>query len=235
MVSVNNSVGMNPYSLAYSNGKIYVTNGPASNVTVLDAVTLNFITEITVGVYPQEIVALGNRVFVCNTSLYGGAEDSTVSVINSNADSVEKTITLRKDPGSIIVNNDYRIVVGCSGGSNMIYFIDKDTLGIVDSAYVPDGFGTNIAVDGETSNIYFISGNGNVVRLNQQTKFSEIVINAGSSSFFYGYNFDWRNRKHYVLDARDFASPGSLHIFSIGGTFEKSFNTGIAPRRVIFK
>lgn len=231
----NPSVGMNPYGITISNGKVYVTNGPASNVSVLDENNLSLITTIPVGVYPQEITSQSNRVYVCNTSAFGGADDSTVSVINAQTDIVEKTITVRKDPTSIVVNNDFRIVVGCGGGSGMIYLIDKDTLGIVDSAFISDGFGKEIAVDKESSNIYFISGNGNIVRLNQQNKFTEIIIQAPVTSFYYGYNFDWRNRKHYVLDARNFVTQGRMDIFAIGGTFERTITTGIAPRRVIFK
>ena len=235
ILNVNPSVGINPYGITITNGKVYVTNGPASNVSVLDENTLNLITTIEVGEYPQEITSLGLRVYVCNTSVWGGNADSTVSVINAVADSVAKVITLRKDPTSIVVNNDYRIVVGCGGGSGMIYFIDRDTLGVADSAFIPDGFGKEIAVDKESSNIYFISGNGNIVRLNQQNKFIEVVIQAPVTSLYYGYNFDWRNRKHYVLDARNFVTAGRMEIFSIGGTLERTIATGISPRRVIFK
>lgn len=235
VITVNPSVGINPYGITIANGKVYVTNGPASNVSVLDENTLSLITTVPVGEYPQEITSFGTRVYVCNTSEWGGNADSTVSVINALNDTVEKTITVRKDPTSIVVNNDYRIVVGCGGGSGMIYYIDKDTLGIADSAFIPDGFGKEIAVDKESSNIYFISGNGNIVRLNQQNKFTEIVIQAPVTSLYYGYNFDWRNRKHYVLDARNFVSPGRMEIFSIGGTLERTLTTGISPRRVIFK
>jgi YVTN family beta-propeller protein len=80
--------GTNPYSDAIANNKIYATNGPASKVTVLNMSNFSTIKEITVGAYPQEILGYQNKVYVCNTSLFGGAHDSSVSVINAITDSV---------------------------------------------------------------------------------------------------------------------------------------------------
>ena len=93
-------IGTNPYSLTSANNKIYITNGPASNVSVVDMNSLSIIKNIGVGAYPQEILAIGNKVFVCNTSLYGGAQDSTVSVIDATTDNVVKTVIVQKDPSS---------------------------------------------------------------------------------------------------------------------------------------
>ena len=63
------TVGRNPYSLTISNDKIYITNGPASNVSVLNLNDLSLVTTVTVGVYPQEILAKNNKVFVANKVL----------------------------------------------------------------------------------------------------------------------------------------------------------------------
>ena len=229
-------VGTNPYSLTIANNKIYVTNGPARNVSVLDLNSLSLITTINVGVYPQEILALGNKVFVCNTSLYGGAQDSTVSVIDVSTDQVAATITVQKDPSSLAVTNDNNLIVGCPGQFGYAYIIDPNSYNKIDSFLSIDGMGKDIAVDTESDDIFFISNSNNIISINLVSRVSAVVINKPSgTSFFYGYNYDYINKKHYVCDAKNFTTNGSLYIYNESGALENTYTTGVSPRRVVFK
>jgi len=90
------TIGTNPFSLAIANDNIYITNGPASNVSVLKLNDLSFVKDITVGVYPQNILSFNNKIFVANNSLYGGASDSTVSVIDPVSNTVIAKIDCKK-------------------------------------------------------------------------------------------------------------------------------------------
>ncbi|MEO8209024.1 MAG: YncE family protein [bacterium] len=241
-VKLSNNVGINPYSLTIANGKIYVTNGPAGNVSVVDKNSLATITTIPVGIYPQEILAIGNKVFVCNTSIFMGATDSTVSVIDAASDQLISTIKVRQAPSSLAVTNDGKLLVGCPGSpaAAMIYKIDPDNYLKLDSFVIANGFASgfdkDIAVDANTDNIYFISAVNNIVRLNLTTRLPEIFIaNTSSSSYFYGYNFDSENQKHYIADAKNFVTNGSFYIYDYNGTLINTFETGLAPRRILIK
>jgi YVTN family beta-propeller protein len=231
--------GKNPYSLAIANNKIYVTNGPAGNVSVLDQNSLAEIKTITVGAYPQEIFELGYTIFVGNKSVFGGTQDSTISVIDAAKDSVIKTITVRKDPSSIAYRNGGKIYVGCPDPANIIYTIDASTFNKIDSVVSPLGFVSDISVDINSSNIYFIGGlSGSadkIVKLDMSNKTFTTIITANSGSTFYGYGFDYYNMKHYVLDAKNFQVDGSLYIYDINNSLQRTFATGISPRRVVFK
>jgi len=236
-VLISQVVGTNPYSLTTTNSKIYITNGPASNVSVVDVNSLSLITTINVGVYPQEILALGNKVFVCNTGMYGGAQDSTVSVIDAALDQVVATITVQKDPSSLAVTNDGNIIVGCPGQFGYAYIIDTNSYNKIDSFLSIDGMGKDIAVDTESSDIFFISNSNNITYINIASRVSAVVISNSNPgvSFFYGYNYDYMNRKHYVCDAKSFIINGSLNIYNENGILESTFTTGVSPRRVVFK
>jgi YVTN family beta-propeller protein len=229
--------GSSPYSLGISYFKVYVTNGPGSNVSVFDYSTLNLIKEIGVGVYPQEILATVNKVFVCNTSAYNGQSDSTVSVINSLTDSISAVITLRKDPTSItesFENNANIVYAGCQGGGGMIYKIDWSSLNKLDSFSLSNGFDKDMVY--HNGSIYYISALNNIDKLDLASRtVSTVVMNPGSGAYFYGYNFDEINLKHYVLDAKNFQANGSLNIYSSSGSLERSFTAGVGPRRVVFK
>ena len=230
-------VGTNPYSLCVSNGKIYITNGPAGNVSVLNASTLGFIKNISVGVYPQEIIALNGRIFVCNTSVYGGNQDSTISVIDASKDSVIHVIVLGKDPFSIAVSNDNNIIAGCLGTEGKLYKIDPTTFNITDTMSNPWGFGKDISVDLQTNDIYFISSSNHIVKSNFQSRSNVVAIynSEPASSFFYGYLFDSVNRRHYVADARNFSVSGLMKIYNINSILLNTFSTGIAPRRPLLR
>jgi YVTN family beta-propeller protein len=243
-VILSSNVGVNPYSLATANGKLYITNGPVNNVSVVDKNSLMTLSIITVGVYPQEILALGNKVFVCNTSEFMGATDSTVSVIDAASDIIIATIKVRQTPSSLAVTNDNKLLVGCPGVSaiGIIYKIDPDNYSILDSFVINNafasGFAKDIAVDRNTDNIYFISNLNNIVRLNLVTKQSIVFINNlnASTDLFYGYNYDSKNVRHYVANADiNFTLNGSLNVYDGNAALLNTFTTGIAPRRIVIK
>src|SRR4030095_7673219 len=232
-----NPFGTNPYSIAVPGQRAYITNGPSGKVSVIDLNNLSFMQDITVGVYPQEILFCNGSIYVCNISAFGGAADSTVSVINPNSNTVVSTIVLRKDPTSIKCaeqNNGLVLYAGCQGGGGIIYKIEVNTHNKLDSFNVPNGFDKDLIY--EDGAIYFISGSNNIDKLDLTTRtVTTFITNPGSSAYFYGYNYDNVNKKHYVLDAKTFTVDGSLYIYSQSGILEKTFVAGVGPRRVYFK
>jgi len=229
------SFGTNPYSLAISNSKVYATNGPVSKVTVLNVNDFSIVKEISVGIYPQEIIAYNNNVFICNTSLYGGSKDSTVSVINSVTDSVIAKITVHKDPSSLAISKDNALLIGCPGNNGKIFKVDLSTYQKLDSISLSSGFDKDISVDMNTGNIYYINYNNGISYCNFSTgQVTDIISNPNpSANYFYGYNYDYTIGKHFIADAKDFTTTGSLYVYNSSGSLENTFATGIAPRRVV--
>lgn len=237
------TAGTNPYSLTSANGKLYLTNGPANIVTVVDKNTLNFITTVNVGTNPQEILSIGNRVFVCNTSNFAGSTDSSVSVIDAGSDQLIATINVRKTPSSLAVTNDGKLLVGCPGNSNsgIIYKFDPDNFSRLDSFVISGsfaaGFDKDIAVDRISNDIYFISFFNNIIKYNMSTRTYSVFINNFNTQddFYYGYNFDSKNRKHYIANAKNFVINGNIQIYDESGNVIKTYTTGLAPRRIVIK
>ncbi len=235
-------VGNNPYSLAIANEKIYITNGPTNNVSVINRNNLTAVTTIPVGIYPQEIISIGNKVFVCNTSVFGGGTDSTVSVIDATIDQVVATIVVRKKPSSLAAANDGSLLVGCPGDAvqGIIYKINPFTYSKLDSFIISSGlaigFDKDIAIT-NNNEIYFISYLNNIVKLNLSTKLHSVFIpNTNTAvNFFFGYNYDSKNQKHYIANARDFISKGHLLVYDVNGVNTKTFSTGVIPRRIVIK
>ena len=230
-------VGTNPYSLAIANNKIYITSGPAGNVSVLNLNDFSFVKNIKVGAYPQEIIAKNNFIFIANNSVWGGASDSTVSVIAADLDSVISTIVVKLNPSSLAISNDGFLLVGCPGNDSLavIYKVDLTSFAKVDSFLIPGyGFGKDISIDKNSDEIYFKGSTNDIVGLNLLTKNVTRVVDAKSVTFTYGYGYDYSNGVHYLLDAKDFSANGSLITYGSDGTLLHTYETGIAPRRVLF-
>lgn len=233
-VLLSKEVGTNPYSLAYSNNKIYITNGPASSVTVVNESDFTSVKEISVGVYPQEIIAYEGNIYVANNSLWGGDSDSTVTVINSETDEVINTITVKPDPSSLAISNEGDLLIGCPSG--IIYEVELQSFAKVDSFEISDlGFGKDICVDKNSDMIYFKSMSNVIAGLNLSTGETEIAVEDNNILFTYGYGYDYISGNHYLTDAKDFSSNGALHIYNGEGVLLNSYETSIAPRRIAFE
>ena len=233
------NAGVNPYSLAVSNNKAYLTNGSAGNVSVVDLNTFTAVKTIQVGVYPQEILAYSGKVFVCNTSLYGGQQDSTISIIDASADELIKTISVRKDPSSVCIANN-KLVIGCPGDSSSarLYWLDLTTLKLTDSSTVlTNGFSKDISYNSNDNYLYYISINNNIVKYNISSKTESILIaNTNPAGiFYYGYAYDATNKIHYLADAKNFSNNGRIVLYGFNGNYKKEYSTGVAPRRIVIK
>lgn len=243
LVLTSASVGTNPYSLTITNNKVYLTNGPSGNVSVIKLSDFSNVTTVTVGVYPQEILAVGTKVFVCNTSIFGGATDSTISVIDAESDQVTATIKVRQTPSSLAVTTDGKLLAGCPGDASngIIYKIDPVSYQKLDSFIISNGFAIgfsgDIAVDKNSSDIYFISYSNNITKLNLSTKTASVFIpnTNTATNYFYGYNFDSKNRKHYLANAGNFTAEGILQIYDALGNNTGNFTAGLFPRRIVIK
>lgn len=228
------SVGTNPYSLCAANGKIYITNGPSSKVSVVNASDLSTIKEISVGAYPQEIMSYNNRVFVCNTSVYGGASDSTISVIDAGTDAVVQTLKVDIDPVSVVVTNNNKLLVASWSNSGRIYEFETITFTQTNVYTSPYGFMKEFCADRNANDVYFVGYDNDIIRFNLDTKqFSKVITKPTANSFIYGYVYDYIGGRHYLADAKNFVSNGAMYVYDSGGNFLKEYPTGVAPRRFL--
>ncbi len=241
LASVN--VGTNPYSLTAAFGKIFITNGPANNVSVVDKNTFAVLGNIGVGVYPQEILAIGNNVFVCNTSEFGGATDSTVSVINAQSNTVIATIQVRKTPSALAISEDGKLLVGCPGDSisAAIFKIDPLTFNKIDS-FTNLKYGLAKDISALTSQyIVYIGGNvyseEGIIKYDMSNRISEEIIPKPLTGLNYCLAADYDENVIYVGYIPSFSASGKLQIYNLSGSLQKNLNIagGIAPRRIVVK
>lgn len=113
----NNTVDVHDIVFSPDGSKYFVTCQKSNSVSVMDAMTDQFITSIPVGVYPQEIVASSDPstpylYVTCmeDTSTFPGNRGS-VYVINWQTNTVVRALNTGFQPHGIAVNDDKHMVI----------------------------------------------------------------------------------------------------------------------------
>lgn len=229
--------GVNPYSLTILNGKAFCTDGPDSSVHILDINSFNVIKRIKTGLYPQEIVSIGNKVFVANTSIHG-IEDSTIMVIDGANDIAIANIKIAGSPTSIAVSSDGYLLASSSAFGGIIYKFAPHNYAKSDSFLVSSLTIKDINVDYYTGKIFFISNNNSIKSLNPLTKETVTIVSQSTLpaiQYINGYGYDTKNKRHYLADAKNFSVYGILYKLNESGALVDQFGLGYSPRRILIR
>ena len=143
----------NPWHMAFLNDTIaYVTNFNVNTVSVVNVIAREVTDTIEVGIGPEGVAVVGNKVYVTNTewdTLTGTYGQGTVSVIESTTDSVVKVINVGINPQDLALDADGELNVVCTGDywliPGRIYVINTVSDSVVDSIAI-GGAPTAIAI-----------------------------------------------------------------------------------------
>lgn len=99
------------------NGRMYITNlTPPGSVSVLNMSTMMVSILILVNRAPADVMAIGDKIYVCNTGYHDGVYDiGTISIISAASNSVEKIINVGLNPRYMALDPSNRLHVICSG------------------------------------------------------------------------------------------------------------------------
>ena len=220
-----------PRYMAISNGKGYVTNWgeytPTNDdvIAVVDLSTNSIIDSISSSYLPNEIIAVGNKVYVA-TGIFGNGNE--INVINTETDELEGSITVGNSPDSFQLDSNGDLWVLSS--ENLIEI--NTTTDLISQTI---NLGTTISfpsdLNFEDGNFYVYAG-GSVYKMSETaTSFPTTSEISGVS--FYGMSI--RNGFLYGVDAGDFASDGELKIYDLSTNNEiESVTLNIIPGDVYF-
>jgi YVTN family beta-propeller protein len=231
------------YFYVVDSSKAYISDWFADNIKILDLSSNTIAGTITTGAGPEQMLKVGNSVYVTNVGGYG--DDSTVTVINATTNAVINTIhTAAIKPNAMRLDKNNKLWVLCSGSAGASYttiaddtraklvMVDPLTNTVVKSIVIGNlgDHPIRLAIN-KTNDILYFENNGIY-------KFAITDVAAPTLPFitksFYGIDVDSSTDIIYGADAKDFAVKGEVYRYQNTGVLIDSYSVGIVPSGFVF-
>ncbi len=234
-----------PRYIVFENGKGYVSNlgNPADAsddfIAVIDLNSNQVTATIPVAEGPEKMVEENGKLYVAHKGGWGVG--NTISVIDLSSNTVSAIIDVADVPDGIEEENGFLYVM-CSGFASWnpdvpstqggLYKINMTTNEVVSSLSFTEGvYPTHLEI--ENNKIYYtIAGGVYAMDLSATTLPSNALFSLNGVYSIYG--FEVEEGKIYMSDPKDYNSNGEIFIYSTNGTFESSYEVGIAPNGFYF-
>lgn len=221
---------------AVHNGKAYVTNqadfttNQDDFIAVIDLETLEVEQSITIGLVVEHIVESGGQIFIQNAA-YGSGNQ--ISKLDPSTNLISETIDVDTKLNSLEIYNNKLYALDSVG----VKVINPETFSIeteIDKPESSESF-SNLRI--ENDKLYYTLGTvAYSSSISASALSSDVIFDYGSDSEFGSfYGFDVDNDQVYVADAGDFASNGTVFIYSISGELIADFEVGLAPNSFYFQ
>ncbi len=232
----------NPRHFDAVDGIGYVTNwgDPLDEsddyVAVIDLSTESIVTNISVAFGPEKVLALGRKLYVAHKGGYG--HNNIISVIDADTYQVDEEIEVGDVPASMADDFKGNLWVLCEGIPS---WTGNETNGSLVRIRTSSNEVTLNLDFGAQNHPQFLSAdtgylyynlNGNIYKMRDTD--SELPTTEELSGLYF-YNMVVNEGMLYGADAKDYASNGSIEMYSIeGNSFVKSISTGIIPGGIYF-
>ncbi|MCM4156502.1 DUF5074 domain-containing protein [Gramella sp. AN32] len=224
------------------NGKAYVTNvadfstDEDDYVAIIDLDSFKVENKITAGTRISEIQLYEDMIYI-EGAAYGVG--NSIEVFDPSAKTFVESIKLfeitpdtPEGLNSFEIYNDELIALS---GQNL-YKFDIDNPDAIFLIEIPENIGRVSNLEIENNIIYFTSGTSVYSMPGQVFEIPNEPLFTYESSSEYGkmYGFEVKDGYIYTADGGDFASAGSVSIFSVSGELIAGFKTGVAPNGFYF-
>ncbi len=211
-----------PRAIAFSNGKIYVSNANDNTVTVYNANTNAFIKSISLDNQPEKLVATSNYVYVQSSSY---ADANTVEIINSSSDTNTKDLSFELTMNGITLDSNMIFVLGSDENKTEISKIENEAITKTIS---------NVSLKSsryltlDNNNLYFTNGTG-IYTLSKDLNSipSTPIFNVNDNSWSTLYGFNVIDGKVFSSDANGFTDNSIITVYDLTGNVLKTFTTEI--------
>ncbi len=237
-------VPMPRYMVSYSADKLFVSCWD-NTVKVISRAGNMISNSIKTGEGPDNMLAFENKLYVLNKGGYGN--DSSITVIGMQSESVLKTMVVGGRPAGIVKDKNNHLWVLCSGiGWNgfpgtgdtegRLVCIDPIADTIIRFVQFPDALNhpENLIVNTNGDRLYYNYTDG-IHEFDIESGQLESSALVKRNSMFYGLGYDPVENLIYAADALDFAQNGWVYLYEpANGMPIDSVKAGVAPNGFIF-
>ncbi len=236
---IHNGTPKQPRSITFYGPKAYVTCYDGF-VDVIDTLSMSVTQRIAVGNNPEGLAVSNGKLYVANS---GGLNypdvDSTVSVIDLSTNQEIQRITVGNNPGGVCVDSEGDVYVISRGNYSSIPSRMHRINPITDTkefTYSFDAGGMTRMNDQLLVSYYDYSNSTSHIglfdALTEQLTVPNYISMSGITTL-YGVTYSPVTGKIYCADANTFSNTGFIHVFSQAGVFERTYNVGLNPSKVL--
>lgn len=224
-------------------------NARLGYVAKIDTTSMKVIDECTVGYQPEQMVIVGDKLYVANSGGYRAPDyDRTVSVINLDSFEVVKTIDVAINLHGMVADRNGYIYVSSAGNhkdrESKTFLIDSRTDEVIkELPLLP-----NSQMDLYEEMLYVLGSGYNdntkehhasyvIWNTDEQKIEGRCFIKDGTEKDLvvpYGLAINPENGDILLTDAKDYVTPGVLHCYSHDGMKKWSVTTGDIPAHFAF-
>ena len=231
----------NPRYMSFANGKGYVTNwgdGGTESTDYLAVINLednSVETTISIAKGSERILTINDKLYVAHQGGFG--VENKVSVINPITQLVEQIIEVGDVPNSLLVKDGFLYVL-CAGKPSWypeqtdgrLVKIDLATNAIVSTLEFPEMHPNNLEINAAATHFFYtVDENIYTIAIDAATLPTAAVCSLSAQGVYGIYGMDLIDDKIYVADAGNYASPGTVYIFSTAGILLQDFTVGVIP------
>tara|TARA_B100000767_G_C19734883_1_gene523435 strand:- start:85 stop:1365 length:1281 start_codon:yes stop_codon:yes gene_type:complete len=234
------------YLKQVNTSKAYASDWGINGIQVIDLLSNTVSSTIDCGTGPEGIAVSNGFAYVCNVGGWG--LDSTVTVINTNTDAVETTLTVGDKPNSAVVdiNGNVWILAGgfteydanwnvISETPGVLAMINTSTNTIESSLVFPIGnHPEDLVINGAGNKLYYSDGSWSKAVYEFGINDVDLSTTPIIDRSFYGLGYDPVSNEIYGSDAVDFTQQGWVYRYATTGSVVDSFQVGIIPGSFAF-
>jgi len=220
------------FLLPVSTAKAYVSDLYGNKIHVLDYETLTLTGEIPTAGWTEEMLLHDGMVYV---TLMGSNQ---VLLVDPGTDQIVDSITVGREPNSLVIDQNDMLWVLCSGGVNEVKAelvrVDLANRSVASRYEFPDltASPTRLEIDKDGAILYYLDGGVFAMEVGA-TALPNVPLIAGDQHNF--YNLHLNGSQLWVTDAVDFVQSGSVLQYQLpGGAWVASHATGAIPSEILF-
>ena len=225
------------YMAQVSDSKAYVTDWGINGVQVIDLATNTVSSTISCGAGPEGIAVGGAFAYVCNVGGWG--LDNTITVINTDNDVVETTLTVGDKPNSVVidVNGAVWVLTGGYTEYDADWNVVSETAGnlvkIVDNtieatyAFAVGNHPEDLVINDTGTKLYYSDGSWSKAVYAFDINDTQLPTTALINKSF--YSLGCNDGYIYGTEPVDFVQSGWSYKYSSNGAIVDSVQVGIIP------
>ncbi|MBN1117102.1 MAG: hypothetical protein JXA77_07855 [Bacteroidales bacterium] len=229
-----------PRYLVTKNNTAYVSCWGDNSIKIIDLNTNAIAGTITAnGSGPDKMLINNNYLYVVNTGGWGN--DSTVTIINTETNEVEKYLNVPYNPKDIVMDNSGNIWVLSFGmvsyaedfstislSPSMLYKIDPATNEVVSQGELfADQHPAHLEANDESNTLYIGGGYTFVGIYKIEIAGNNLTLSQIANDFAYGLNFDAKSNALFVSLSGNYTSAGTVKRYDTDGNLLGTYSCGI--------